>query len=157
MKKQFLFSLLAISTSAAAQNTGNNAIEQQEANAGIEHIEVKKHWQPYRGNVPLIDTPQAIDRISADKLENEGITRFSDALDFSASIVRQNNSGGMFDSFAIRGFSGDESNPTGYLINGFNVRGYSGNRSTVNIETIEVMKGPGSALYGQGGLVVPSM
>ena len=150
MKKRFIFSLLAISTHAAAQNTDNEVVQHQQAQDNIEHIEVKKHWQPYRGNVPLIDTPQAIDRISVDKLENEGITRFSDALDFSAAIVRQNNSGGMFDSFAIRGFSGDESNPTGYLINGFNVRGYSGNRSTVNIETIEVMKGPGSALYGQG-------
>lgn len=144
MKKSFLLSLLAISTSAAAQNNISPAQE------NIEHIEIKKHWQPYRGNVPLIDTPQAVDRINVDKLENEGITRFSDALDFSPSIVRQNNSGGMFDSFAIRGFSGDENNPTGYLINGFNVRGYSGNRGTVNIETIEVMKGPGSALYGQG-------
>lgn len=147
MKKQFLLSLLAISTSAAAQQ---NLSQDDESNADIEHVEVKKHYQPYRGNVPLIDTPQAIDRISAETLNNEGITRFLDALDFSPTIVRQNASGGLFDSFAVRGFSGDENNPTGYLINGFNTRGYSGNRSTVNIQSIEVMKGPGSALYGQG-------
>jgi len=34
----------------------------------------------------------------------EGITRFIDALDFVPTIVRQNNSGGMFDSFAIEVF-----------------------------------------------------
>lgn len=147
MKKQFLYSLLALSTSAAAQES---VIAAQEKKDDVEHIEVKRHFQPYRGNVPLIQTPQAVDRISADQLANEGITRFIDALDFSPAVVRQNNSGGMFDSFAIRGFSGDENNATGYLINGFNVRGYSGNRGTVNIQSVEVMKGPGSALYGQG-------
>lgn len=143
----FIFSLLALSANAAAQSNGTSL---QGAHDELEHIEVKRHFQPYRGNVPLIDTPQAVDRITADTLANEGITRFIDALDFAPTVVRQNNSGGMFDSFAIRGFSGDENNPSGYLINGFNVRGYSGNRSTVNVQTIEVMKGPGSALYGQG-------
>ena len=147
LKTPFIFSLVALSVSAAAQSDESSL---QGAHDELEHIEVKRHFQPYRGNVPLIDTPQAIDRITADTLANEGITRFIDALDFAPTIVRQNNSGGMFDSFAIRGFSGDENNPSGYLINGFNVRGYSGNRSTVNVQTIEVMKGPGSALYGQG-------
>ena len=146
-KIPFLFSLVGLSVNAAAQSSKSSL---QDAHDELEHIEVKRHFQPYRGNVPLIDTPQAIDRITADTLANEGITRFIDALDFAPTIVRQNNSGGMFDSFAIRGFSGDENNPSGYLINGFNVRGYSGNRSTVNVQTIEVMKGPGSALYGQG-------
>ena len=147
LKTPFIFSLVALSVSAAAQ-TDESPL--QGDHDELEHIEVKRHFQPYRGNVPLIDTPQAIDRITADTLANEGITRFIDALDFAPTVVRQNNSGGMFDSFAIRGFSGDENNPSGYLINGFNVRGYSGNRSTVNVQTIEVMKGPGSALYGQG-------
>ncbi len=144
MQKSFLLSLIAISVSATAQTSESPQPQD------LEHVEVVSHRQPYRGNVPLIDTPQAIDRINADTLENEGITQFIDALALSPAIVQQNNSGGMFDSFAIRGFSGDENNPTGYLINGFNVRGYSGNRGTVNIQTIEVMKGPGSALYGQG-------
>jgi iron complex outermembrane recepter protein len=147
VNKQLLFSLFAISNSALAQDNINQT---SEATEDIERIEVKRLWQPYRGNVLLVETPQAVDRINADTLEIEGITRFMEALELSPSIVRQNNSGGMFDSFAIRGFSGDENNPTGYLVNGFNSRGYNGNRSTANVETIEVMKGPGSALYGQG-------
>ncbi len=147
MKKQFLYPLFIVSSGVLAHDDLNHASNSHD---DIEHIEVKRLWQPYRGNVPLIDTPQAVDRINADTLESEGITRLIDALSFSPSIVRQNNSGGMFDSFAIRGFSGDENNPSGYLVNGFNSRGYNGNRSTANIETIEVMKGPGSALYGQG-------
>ncbi|GLP96988.1 TonB-dependent siderophore receptor [Paraferrimonas sedimenticola] len=147
MKKHLLCSLLVLSNGAFAQDSAEPTAP---SNADIERIEVRKNWQPYRGNVPLIDTPQAVDTISADLLENEGITRFMEALDFSPAVVRQNNSGGMFDSYAVRGFSGDENNPTGYLVNGFNSRGYNGNRNTANIESIEVMKGPGSALYGQG-------
>jgi iron complex outermembrane receptor protein len=104
LKTPFIFSLVVLSVGAAAQSDESSL---QGAHDELEHIEVKRHFQPYRGNVPLIDTPQAIDRITADTLANEGITRF-------------------------------------------NVRGYSGNRSTVNVQTIEVMKGPGSALYGQG-------
>ena len=147
MNKLLLFSLFAISNSALAQD---NITQTSDTPENIERIEVKRLWQPYRGNVPLVETPQAVDRINADTLDVEGITRFMEAIELSSSIVRQNNSGGMFDSFAIRGFSGDENNPTGYLVNGFNSRGYNGNRSTANVETIEVMKGPGSALYGQG-------
>ncbi|NKF51079.1 TonB-dependent siderophore receptor [Shewanella sp. WXL01] len=117
----------------------------------IERIEIHHKWQPYRGNVPLSKTPQAIDTISSETLENAGITRFQEALDMSSSVVRQNSSGGLWDSFAVRGFAGDENNAAGYLVNGYNVgRGYNGRRSTSNIEVIEVMKGPGSALYGQG-------
>lgn len=145
MKKKLLLSLLVASNGVIAQDAVKS-----NSNEDIEHIEVKRVWQPYRGNVPLVQTPQAVDTISADMLESESITRFMEALELSPSIVRQNNSGGMFDSFAIRGFSGDENNPSGYLVNGFNSRGYNGNRNTANIESIEVMKGPGSALYGQG-------
>ncbi|QBF83798.1 TonB-dependent siderophore receptor [Shewanella maritima] len=48
-------------------------------------------------------------------------------------------------------FCGDENSPSGYLINGFNAgRGYSGNRDMSNVEMIEVLKGPSSALYGRG-------
>lgn len=148
MKKQFLYLLLVVCNGALAQENIN---EEPEGSESIERIEVRRQWQPYRGNVSLADTPQTMDSINADVLENSGITRFQEALDFSSSVVRQNSSGGMWDSFAIRGFAGDENNASGYLVNGFNVgRGYNGRRSTANVETIEVMKGSGSALYGQG-------
>lgn len=146
MNNKILYSLLAVSPSFLAQGAEVPMASEEE----IERIQVSQMWQPYRGNVPLVETPQAVDTISADVLENEGITHLMEALEFSPSVVRQNNSGGLFDSFAMRGFSGDENNPSGYLVNGFNSRGYNGNRSTANVETIEVMKGPGSALYGQG-------
>lgn len=78
-------------------------------------------------------------------------------MDFSASISRQNNSGGLWDSFALRGFPGNENMPSAYLVDGFSAgRGFSGTRDLANVAYIEVLKGPGSALYGRsepGGTV----
>lgn len=115
----------------------------------IEKISVSYH-QAYRGNVPASELPQAIQAIDSALLQDLSISRFQDALDFSASIARQNNGGGLWDSFSLRGFPGNENMPSGYLINGFSAgRGFSGHRDVSNIAYIEILKGPGSALYGR--------
>jgi len=106
--------------------------------------------QPYRGDTALRDLPQSIRILNADLLADIGVTKLDDALDLASSVARQNTFGGMWDAFAIRGFAGDENFPSGYLINGFSAgRGFSGKRDASNIESIEVLKGPGSALFGR--------
>lgn len=122
-----------------------------DALSDIEKIEVISYKQAYRGNVPIKDLPQAVSVISAQELDDMGISNFQTALSLDSSLSRQNNFGGLWESFAIRGFSGDENLPSAYLINGFSAgRGFSGLRDTSNIESIEVLKGPASALYGRG-------
>lgn len=124
---------------------------QDDALSDIEKIEVISYKQAYRGNVPFKDLPQAVSVISAQELDAMGISNFQTALSLDSSLSRQNNFGGLWESFAIRGFSGDENLPSAYLINGFSAgRGFSGLRDTSNIESIEVLKGPASALYGRG-------
>lgn len=111
---------------------------------------VVSHRQAYRGDVPVKELPQSVELISAEIMQDAALVRFQDALDFSASIARQNNGGGLWDSFSLRGFPGNENMPSGYLINGFNGgRGFSGHRDLSNVAYIEIMKGPGSALYGR--------
>lgn len=118
--------------------------------ADIERIEVRYH-QAYRGNVSDAQLPQAISYIDQAAMGRWQLTRFQDALDSSASIARQNNGGGLWDSFSLRGFPGNENMPSGYLVNGFHAgRGFSGHRDVVNIDSIELRKGPGSALFGRG-------
>lgn len=118
-------------------------------NRDIEHISVN-YKQAYRGDVPLRLQAQAVESLHLEMLRDNGITRLQDALDLAGSIARQNNGGGLWDSFSIRGFPGNENMPSGYLVNGFNAgRGFSGNRDLVNVEYIEIMKGPGSALFGR--------
>ncbi|MCG7567956.1 TonB-dependent siderophore receptor [Pseudoalteromonas sp. CnMc7-15] len=125
-------------------------------NNDIETITVE-HKQAFRGDIPAQELPQSITTLGKDLISDNGITRFRDALDFSASISRKNNGGALWDSYSIRGLSGNENMPSGYLINGFSGgRGFAGPRDVSNIEYIEVLKGPGSALYGRsepGGTV----
>src|SRR5690242_9346669 len=107
--------------------------------------------QQYRGDVPLKDLPQSISVISDQMLKTVGVTRLDAALDLASGVNRQNNFGGIWDAFAIRGFAGDENLPSGVLVNGFNSgRGFGGPRDASNIDHIEVLKGPNSALFGRG-------
>lgn len=123
----------------------------------MEHVEVIDHKQSFRGNVSIKELPQSVSIISDEQLTSLGIVDFQSAIDLAGSTARQNNFGGLWQSFAIRGFAGDENLPSAYLINGFSGgRGFSGVRDTTNIDSIEIIKGPGSALYGRsepGGTV----
>ena len=121
------------------------------AKENIETIEVKSLRQAYRGNVPTKDLPQSIATLPFDTLALNGITNLQNSLELVSGVTRQNDFGGLWDMFAIRGFAGDENLPSAYLINGFSAgRGFSGNRDISNVEIIEVLKGPSSALYGRG-------
>ncbi len=107
--------------------------------------------QPYRGDFTIKETPAAITTIDQTWLNNNNILRLTDALDLNASVARQNNFGGLWDAFAVRGFAGDENLPSGYLVNGYNNgRGFGGTRDVSGIEKIEVLKGPQAALFGRG-------
>lgn len=107
--------------------------------------------QQYRGDVPLKDLPQSVTVLSNQLLKTVGITRLDAALDLASGVNRQNNFGGIWDAFAIRGFAGDENLPSGVLVNGFNSgRGFGGPRDASNIDHIEILKGPNAALFGRG-------
>ena len=115
-------------------------------------IVVTGQRQPYIGTTPMKDMPQNIQSISTDTLKIVGATKLADALDLVSGVAHLNNFGGLWDGYAIRGFAGDSNNvPTGVLVNGFNGgRGFSGPRDASNVETIEVLKGPTSAMFGRG-------
>ena len=111
--------------------------------------------QAYRGDFALREIPQSIAEIDAETMQQNNILRLTDALDMNASVARQNTLGGLWDSFAIRGFAGDENLPSGYLVNGFNAgRGFGGQRDVAGIERVEVLKGPAAALIGRGEIDV---
>lgn len=136
--------LTAFSGSVVAQST-------EAEGEDVERIAVIEQRQAYRGDVPLKELPQSVDVISDELLDSMGVVDLQSALKFTSGIASQNNFGGLWDSFAIRGFAGDGNRPSGYLVNGFNTgRGFSGKRDASSIEAIEILKGPGSALYGRG-------
>ena len=83
--------------------------------------------QAYQGDFAPLEVPQAALDIDTQILSDVNPTDLVSALDLSASVGRQNNFGGLWNAFAIRGFVGDENLPSTYLVNGFNAgRGFSG-------------------------------
>jgi len=107
--------------------------------------------QAYFGDFNPLEVPNADQVIDQELLKNAGVLNLSDALDLSASVARQNNFGGLWNSFSVRGFAGDINLPSGFLVNGFNAgRGFGGPRDLVGIESVSVLKGPRSALFGRG-------
>jgi iron complex outermembrane receptor protein len=136
---------------AAGWSSTSHAQDVDPASGVREEVVVTGQRQHYRGDVPLEELPQAVSVITADTLEEIGVVRLNDALDLASGVARQNTFGGVWDSFAIRGFAGDLNVPSAYLVNGFNSgRGFGGIRDTSSIERIEVLKGPGSSLFGRG-------
>ncbi len=136
----------------------SSALAQQATD--LDAVEVKRQQQPYRdltatgatkSPAMIKDLPQSISILGKDLLEDAGVTTLAEALDLNGGISRQSNLGGLWDSYAMRGFTGDPNFGSDYMVNGFNAsRGYSGVRDGANVENIEILKGPSSALYGRG-------
>lgn len=142
---------LAIVASSAAIAASSAAHAQEAAPVEDKEIVVTSLKQQYFGDTPVKEIPQAVQFLQGELLQDLNITRLDNALELASGVSRQNNFGGLWDSFAIRGFAGDENFPSGFLVNGFNGgRGYGGPRDASNIERIEVLKGPNSALFGRG-------
>jgi iron complex outermembrane recepter protein len=140
--------LIAILLASTIVVTAAPAFADEAADGGITVTGIR---QAYRGDFEAQEIPQAISVIDSKLIEENNILRLTDALDLNASVTRQNNFGGLWDSFAVRGFAGDENLPSGYLVNGFNGgRGFGGTRDVAGVERIEVLKGPAAALYGRG-------
>lgn len=62
----------------------------------------------YRGDFDELEIPQAEQVIGPQLLRDVNALDLNSALDLSASVARQNNFGGLWNAFAVRGFVGDE-------------------------------------------------
>ncbi|GAA6185602.1 TonB-dependent siderophore receptor [Aliiglaciecola sp. NS0011-25] len=96
-------------------------------------------------NTFLRDLPLTVSVLSNELINDRAISRLSEALDNVAGAQRKQGYGGVenFGAF-LRGF--DSSFLT--LRNGMRDFGFYTVRDTANVERFEVLKGPGSVLYG---------
>ncbi|MDF5726071.1 MAG: TonB-dependent receptor [Rhizonema sp. PD37] len=134
--------------STQQSSTGDEAIELV-VRGEQDNYRVPDSTTATKTDTPQRDIPQAIQVVPRQVLQDEQITRVGDAVR-NVSGVQQASSGprSTFDRFYFRGF---ENENDGVLRNG--LRDRIGSRvpsETANIERIEVLKGPGSVLYGQG-------
>ncbi len=117
----------------------------------IEEMFVVGKRRAYQGNFDDLEKPSADQLMTEALLQEAGALSLDDALDLSAAVARQNNFGGLWNAFSVRGLAGDINLPSGFLVNGFNAgRGFAGPRDMAGIEAVEVLKGPRSALFGRG-------
>lgn len=103
-------------------------------------------------NVPIIDTPTTVSVVTSKLIEDRKPNDLIDALSSVSGVSQANTLGGIFDAVQKRGFGGNRDNSI--MRNGIQA-GPSHNFGATT-ETVEVLKGPASVLYGiqdPGGIV----
>lgn len=98
-------------------------------------------------DTPIKDIPASIQVIPKKLMEDQGAKDLSDVVKSIGGATQSGSSNyGFFNNFLIRGLNGTflrDGVPDGLTVNGYA-------RSLTDVEQVEVLRGPGSALYGSG-------
>lgn len=101
----------------------------------------------------LVDVPMAITALSAEDIEEKGIRNLEDVAANTPGLTFSNLQGEQLPAPVIRGVAPISifgENNVGIFIDGIFVSGRSGlNFNQIDMERIEVIKGPQAALYGR--------
>jgi iron complex outermembrane receptor protein len=102
--------------------------------------------------VPDVDVPAQVSTIPQELMRQQGINTVGDALK-NSSGVQAIRWYGVYEQYTIRGFfDADRDGFNVVLLDGMRRNGNRYATQTNNIDAIEVLKGPGSILYGRGAL-----
>jgi iron complex outermembrane recepter protein len=104
-------------------------------------------------DTPIIETPQSISVITRDQMTAQGVQSVSDALRYTAGVLAESNGPDpRADNIVIRGF---DANGRDQYRDGLRSYAFNNQGGTVmepyGLERVEVLRGPSSILYGQGG------
>lgn len=102
-------------------------------------------------DVPLRDMPLTTSAVSARTIEQRGIDDLQEAMK-NTTGVRANNTYGGFQHFTIRGFSNFVLMVDGVRDERHNISTSAPNTNLANVESVEVLKGPASVLFGHSAL-----
>lgn len=154
------FCLLAGAAGVALTSADSAIAQTIDENADSEIVVTGTREQGYRATVapqvnksdtPLQEIPFSVQVVTRELIEDRGVTSLGEALRYVPGLSPQVGFGAANDRFTIRGFTV----PFNYK-NGFRRSSFSATDQLANIEQIEILKGPASALYGRaetGGVV----
>lgn len=126
---------------------------EESATGRVQGYVAKRSATATKTDTPIIETPQSISVITADRIEAIGATNLKDALGYTPGVSTTTyGADSRYDWISLRGF--DAYSP-GFYLDGLPLRNNStwGVWRTENYgaERIELLRGPSSVLYGMSG------
>ena len=160
-----LLSLLSVTstvtaTSALAQENDAETPVDSQAQSAEENLDVITVYGRHnrlilesgtatKSNMSLMETPAAIVVVDGTLLREQGVSTLQESIRNISGLSQDGNNYGVGDNLAIRGLG------VNYTFDGIYAgadlgNSYNPTRSMTNIESIEVLKGPATGLYGMG-------
>ncbi|QNK67304.1 TonB-dependent siderophore receptor [Variovorax sp. PAMC26660] len=126
---------------------------EESATGRVQGYLAKRSATGTKTDTPIIETPQSISVVTADRIEAMGATNLKDALGYTPGVSTTTyGADSRYDWISLRGF--DAYSP-GFYLDGLPLRNNStwGVWRTENYgaERIELLRGPSSVLYGMSG------
>jgi iron complex outermembrane receptor protein len=126
---------------------------EQSATSRVQGYVARRSATGTKTDTPIIETPQSISVITADRIEAMGAANLKDALGYTPGVSTTTyGADSRYDWISLRGF--DAYSP-GFYLDGLPLRNNStwGVWRTENYgaERIELLRGPSSVLYGMSG------
>ena len=165
--QQFRFSLLAVACASALfsgfisaneQNKSAEAVQEKKLkNKDVELITVYGRQNQVvmnsglatKSNMSLMETPAAVVIVDEELINAQGVNNLQDLVRNISGVTQAGNNYGIGDNIVIRGLGANYTYDGMYggagLGNTFNPT-----RSLTNVESVEVLKGPATGLYGMG-------
>ena len=148
---------VACSTLLSLPSFADDNTQKQVTNDNIERVTVYGRQNKVvmdsglatKSNMSLMETPAAVVVVDSALIEAQGVTDLQDLLIDISGVTQAGNNYGIGDNVAIRGLGANYTYDGMYggagLGNSFNPT-----RSLTNVDSVEVLKGPATGLYGMG-------
>jgi iron complex outermembrane receptor protein len=140
------------------ETAGASARSAQTATGPVHGYVATRSITAAKTDTSILEIPQSISVITADRMRDQGVQTINDALRYTAGVRTESSGAQLLDTnLYLRGFSQSSLNMYQDGLRGV-TPGYFGffAGETYGYERIEVIKGPASVLYGQsepGGLI----
>jgi len=104
---------------------------------------------------PIMETPFSVQVVPKEVIRDQQVYSVDKAVQNVAGVINMPANAGQHDSFMIRGFQNDTLYRDGFLLPSV-LGGGTTKRDPANVERFEVLKGPGSVMFGRtepGGVI----